>query len=131
MISLDYARTLELLNECVQERGADFTYESPEVATGGCFYAHPIEGGNPEPACIVGLVMSKLGISSKWLQKNNTCGSSSALVELAIEDGLIESITVKAKMLLYRTQYDQDRDISWGEAVNSAIERIEMDAYSD
>lgn len=115
-------RVLDLLDEAVRERGADFTYpgRGPD-----CVYfvddnvledfteeGIDVEVGSP--ACIVGFVLSKLGVKAEDLGAMNTNTGAGSLLgnhfrdRFEFEQGAVEA--------LEGAQVEQDTGATWGQA---------------
>jgi len=127
---LTATETMRLLNEAVAERGREFKY-SDRYDFGGCDYsAYPllereddgetrVDTAAPlEPACIVGLVLFKAGW--EMIHINELAG---VISDLLTEGSL--SATPVAGQMLAAAQTAQDKDLTWGEGLDRAIEIYE------
>jgi hypothetical protein len=129
-------RVLELLDECVAEKGADYVYSTEGFLGmgGACMYVHSkgtaatdfiaAEIIHREPGCIVGHVLHKPGVS---LEAMSDCGFEGDDVWgifpiLKNQHGI--AFTNKAKAALSVAQAVQDDHTSWGDAVRSAKDVI-------
>lgn len=118
MIELTYDKAVELLERAVAEKGADYVYQRPTNEQGiprGCAYFH-----GKEPGCIIGHVLSYLGLTRGDIGQYNTAYSWHALTHCVGFDVRADERTNK---LLQTAQCRQDDGHSWGEAVNIARER--------
>lgn len=120
---LKYDEALELLNECVAERGADYVYQDHF----GVSCVNWIEGGGTvidrnggsevyqgpsQPGCIVGMVMAKL------LGEEAVAGRPEGTLPVFCDRVVFSN---KAYTLLAYAQTRQDAKVTWGEAVESGV----------
>ena len=117
---------MQALDACVAERGEDYVYPEAGKVDGICQYwwegpSDEDEDGKslPEgPGCIVGLALSKLGVSDQFIQDLTLMNAQNALNLLAkrgswqIEEG--------AAGLFRYAQIKQDAGWSWGYAAEQA-----------
>ena len=136
MKGLSYEDVAAILNQAVAERGADWTYPTPETCptcrSGNYFEQEPCDWHyaescryftyQKEPCCIVGYVIDKVVDTSKL----NTYvfegeNAQNALFTLQMwEELTLDSRTVE---LLLVAQQEQDNHKAWGDAVRIAMER--------
>lgn len=120
MRTIDTTEALTLLNRAVEEKGKDFIYEDQTGSLSQCAYFH-----GDEPGCIVGHVMSYVGVKPEHLvhqEENFNRGAtidSPDLAKALAENADIE-FTDDAKWALLQAQCDQDRGAIWGDALASA-----------
>jgi len=123
---LTVARALELLDQAVAERGADFVYpEDWKVVvprdgakdTPMCVYVH-----DGQPRCIVGQVLVKHGLKPAKLAFYEGHGVTSVLK--ALGDSGVLSFEHGVLTLLRTAQDLQDDGCSWGGAVAKAREAL-------
>ena len=111
-------RVWELLDNAVADRGADYVYPKQDDLPYGnvCLYWHPGDNdGAGGPGCIVGHVLTQLGVDPDTLQQHE--GDSA--FHLLMEDEVYPT-TLEAARILSDVQRRQDEGFSWGEAVTSA-----------
>lgn len=99
------------MKEAVAERGADYVYpkfeEGYTVGIETCVYQTP----TGEPACLIGLAMSKLGLE---LPPHNVEEGASRVLE---ETGLSQV----ARNAADRAQAEQDHGRTWGRALETYL----------
>lgn len=104
MTELDYGQALVFLEKAIGEKGPDYVYQ--RMTNGmGCLY---FEQG--QPSCIVGHVLSYMGIDSAPEGQ----GASRALKSLGVRTDF------KTTALLDGVQEKQDNGVPWGEALRRA-----------
>lgn len=129
MIEIDGPEALGLLKAAVQEKGADFRYESPEGAI-GCKYADVM---NDEPSCIVGNALHRKGLHVGMLaemddadlvhdQINSTTIRQVCGLDTAELYGF--RLTESALDVFAAAQAQQDSGVPWGRAVALAAEEL-------
>lgn len=106
-------RTLELLQQAVDERGADFVYpaewKDDGTSEGMCMYVQPDENG---PACIVGYVLHAYGVALDDLSGAEGMGADNACT--------IFGVDARSTRMLTLAQISQDNKHTWGHAVQRA-----------
>jgi hypothetical protein len=115
-IKLSETQIMDTLREVVAER-PEHVYESPEHMRNGyetCFYVHvDSEGNDPQPGCLVGVVLHRLGVPLEQLAKRE--GSGACVVVSA----LVETTSDVANALDV-AQSAQDCEKTWAQALASA-----------
>jgi len=109
---LTLTKTMKLLNEVVKEKGRDFVYKSPSNAN-ICKYAH-----NNRPGCLVGQVLHRAGVPISALKVMDDWGS----IGRCVSEGKIV-LDPDVKQVLQDAQTVQDRERTWGEALDAAKHR--------
>lgn len=127
MIRIDKATALELLEQAVAERGADYRYKYPVCAYVQRDSAIDVR---PHPACIVGLALSLAGVPIETLEQ-----LEGDVEEAASELGAFHGVKVDAGAVRVwlAAQVTQDtfdlgrgRDRhTWGEALEAAKQAAE------
>lgn len=115
MIELTYDKTVELLNETVQEFGEDYVYSRNDE--GRCVY---VQDG--QPSCLVGHVLVKAGVPLERLEAaDSNFGGTGAdvLIRQINREGAVK-VDGKARTALAEAQYTQDHGNTWGLAVRRA-----------
>jgi hypothetical protein len=123
-IFIDQARALKLMDQAVEERGGSFVYYDQFAESyreyGTCRYQ--VDG---QPACLVGLALSKAGLTVEELELLE--GSS---IQASYEQGRLPAerleITHEALKVLELAQTLQDNDATWGEALESARSEVQQ-----
>jgi hypothetical protein len=127
-IEIDKARALQLLEEAVAERGADYVYDDSDI---GCVYVTK----DGTPACGVGLALTKAGVPLELLtyidHNGDGAGGKNRFEETQIDspdllDYLRQNdvdIDDKAEAVFRRFQFEQDHATPWGEALAEAREQ--------
>jgi hypothetical protein len=112
MTELDYGQALVFLEKAIGEKSPDYVYkrvtemtEEEEENGQSCLY---FEQG--QPSCIVGHVLSYMGINSA----PEGSGAGHALTQLGVH------ADPKTKALLEDVQERQDDGVPWGEALRKA-----------
>lgn len=110
----------DLLNACVKERGEDYVYPDKwrdpsfmiggDCAGGGCRYRVP--GTDNDPACIIGLFLTKAGKSVADVTEGMSAGM--------VLSNLGFRFTETTEQMLNCVQQLQDQGFAWGEAVEKA-----------
>jgi hypothetical protein len=111
-IEIDTESALRALDECVAERGADYTYKP---AYGACFYW---DSKTNSPDCLIGMALHKLGVSADILIYGDTL--TFYLFAGRLRHSGIAVITNDAIAVLRRAQAEQDCGKPWGYAVEQA-----------
>jgi hypothetical protein len=98
----------ELLERAVNQRGADFVYskDGSSGPEGGCYYF--MEG---EPSCIIGTILSYLGIKPSQVQEGSNAESQVRSLFPDTSDVVLEALN--------EAQTKQDRGDTWGEALDA------------
>lgn len=112
--------TLDLVNktldELVAEKGEDYVYERNEEAR--CTYVR-----DGAPSCIVGHLLAKIGVPIEELAQRETRGAG-GMIALLNEAGFLTTAewpeAHDVEHLLAAVQINQDSQIPWGQAVQSA-----------
>lgn len=139
MIQIDLPRAKELLQQCVEERGADYVYTNPIGNRNPCLYVHgtefankfmgdsqcasnveKIEKSEPTPGCIVGLALYKAGVS---LENLDSDGTAYGLILRLVEKEII-SVSDGAGKFFRLVQRKQDTGMPWGQALDNAIDEF-------
>lgn len=122
MIELSDDKVKSLLREVVDEFGRDYVYKCPH-ADDSCLYVHKVEDGFDEtkPGCIVAQVLHRAGVSLEYMERHEGRGANILL--FALENDAMLSISSKSAYALRNIQCDQDLGISWGEALDSTMNR--------
>lgn len=112
MTELDYGQALVFLEKAVADKGPDYVYRrttpvtESEYETGQtCLY---FEQG--QPSCIVGHVMSYMGVT----HSREGINAGHALTEAGI------AADARTRRFLEEVQEKQDNGVPWGEAVRRA-----------
>lgn len=117
---------MQALDACVAERGEDYVYPEAGKRGGTCLYwwsddklpDTPGAASLPRgPACIVGLALFKLGVSSDHLEDGGFVNSSTLLSILERAGWSIEG---GVRGLFREAQCEQDQGTAWGNAVQHA-----------
>lgn len=111
-------QVIATLKEVVAEQ-PNYVYAAPEHMTSGteCFYVHmDADGSNQRPGCVVGHVLSRLGISLDELGEHEDAPAG------AVVTRLVDGLNVVTEDLLQDVQTSQDGGNSWSEALTSALE---------
>lgn len=140
MIDIDIDRAKALVQECIAERGAEYTYEKEGYS---CKYVHGVgydedEWGDGEenfsnatPGCLVGAVLHKAGVP---LEKMGTYArndeGSYDLIEHLTADGLVH-VSQEANNFLGNVQSSQDAGAPWGQAAEVAARGMILDRTYD
>jgi hypothetical protein len=115
MIRVTDEQVLSTLRDVVRER-PDNVYKVPEHMTKGrghhpCYYVHIQEDGdNPEPGCVVGAVLARLGVPLERMADLE--GGTARHVVPRVISGISDTTTE----LLHAVQQKQDQDFAWGMA---------------
>lgn len=126
-IKVSEADVLNTLQAVVDER-PDYVYARPAhmpADLGLCRYVHTAEG-DPEtrtPGCLVGQVLSRLGIPLEELQKHEGSGATNVTP-------LFIYTTGRAVDILQGAQDNQDGGDAWGEALSGALDDYPADDYA-
>ena len=113
MIELKFEQAVELLNRAVDEKGADFTYDTHPFTS--CVYYE----SDGTPSCIVGHVFSYLGIT-----KDDLTDPSHNQEGLGLMYNSYLEVDYQTLELLEKVQSLQDNEVSWGQAVDEAIDHV-------
>jgi hypothetical protein len=111
---IDVVQALDLLEQCVAERGCDYVYAPRWKVRGGystCLYAH-----DGEPDCIIGLALAKSGLPVETLHLLN----GDRLAGLYSARLLPMDITLGALAVFRAAQGAEDQGLSWGVALREA-----------
>ncbi|MDT4903312.1 MAG: hypothetical protein QOH52_1328 [Pseudonocardiales bacterium] len=111
---IDVVQALDLLEQCVSERGCGYVYAPKWSARDGystCQYVH-----NGKPDCIIGLAFAKSGVPVETLQTL----SGDRLAGLHSEHRLPIHLTLGALVVFRAAQRAQDQGLSWGVALRQA-----------
>lgn len=117
MITIDLPRALELLEAEVNERGADYVYETPNEHM--CVYATRTDDGQIKPSCLVGCALVRAGVDVNKLYKYAEAGSVGSLVDCFGKD-LELDIDRAAIAAFDEAQGIQDAKKPWGVALEAA-----------
>jgi len=135
-IEITAQTALNLLEQAVEERGADYRYDTDaahdralrlgfEEGSGpGCYYWH-----DDEPGCIAGLVLHEAGVPDDTLRAMDLASKNDGLPGTSIEimGGWLYqrgiNTTHEARRVLRAAQTAQDRGCTWGEALTEARTR--------
>lgn len=112
-VTLDESDVIRELYAAVADRGEDYVYIADEH---GCAYL--TQYGTP--SCIVGVVLTRLGVPTSAFARKNTCRISGIWADL-VNDHLVVPPTPRIRQLLDRVQRLQDSKKPWGEAVHIAV----------
>lgn len=120
----DYAETLAVLNELVEEKGPG--YVDQNSLHGSCLY-YATDNGD-RPPCLVGAFWEKLGVSDKVRRELNGYGTIDGVLvnaELPIQ------VTEKAFELLHKAQSSQDMGASWYVSVMRGTDSAHDQDFND
>lgn len=118
MINLTYDKAVSLIREAIAEKGEGYVYEK---INDGCYYVH--EG---QPSCLVGQVLVKAGVDMDLLNADDPSalyeahGYADALCDRLEAEGILTAGR-RTIRLLNEVQYNQDRSVPWGAALNSGL----------
>lgn len=120
MRTIDTTEAVALLNRAVEEKGKDFIYEDEDGTLSQCAYFH-----GSEPGCIVGHVMSYVGVKPEHLvheEENFNRGATIDSLDLAraLSENAGVEFTHEAKWAMLQAQCHQDRGAIWGDALAAA-----------
>jgi hypothetical protein len=110
---IDVVHALDLLEQCVAERGCGYVY-APRQLRGGystCLYVH-----NGKPDCIIGLALAKSGVPVAALQEFG----GDRLAGLYSAHRLPVDLTIGALAVFRAAQGAQDQGLAWGAAFRKA-----------
>lgn len=116
-IELSTERLVELLREAVAEKPEDYSYPSPtedvryHLLPGVASCKYFLDNG--EPACIIGVVLDKLGLKPPE-GRHSSSGAYAVLAHTTKLDP--EGLALAAHV-----QHRQDRYTAWGQAVENAV----------
>lgn len=126
MIDINYARAMELVDQAIEQRGADYVYTNEDgdkaVPHGfvNCYNWHEDEDGSVIPGCIVGTVLHMAGVPLDEMGKEDGWED--------VENNLSHTETLratrKASKLLEYIQYEQDKGNTWGVSKANAEEYV-------
>lgn len=120
MEKIDAQTALRLMTQAMDERGED--YKDPNADAGdGCYYVNETENGALVPGCLVGLALTKHGISLESLYFDEYKNGLAISMRSDLDDFMDED----AKSLFKTAQTIQDAGCTWGEAVNKAVDQYE------
>lgn len=109
------------LSAIVQEAGPDYVYERVQLESGEtvCQYVD-----NGAPSCLVGHFLHRMGVPIESLSLGDTRLGEAALdlLERLAEHQEIEGVTLKVSRALQVAQSTQDEGMSWGQALDEALE---------
>lgn len=135
VIYIDAERAIELLRECVTERGADYVYTPEDTGISladrpgqSCLNWHRTAD---VPGCIVGLALNKAGVTGEDFRDAHSDGDGA---DSATSDLPMVFATKRASRMLGYVQERQDRGAPWGEAVDALVSSYEtryFDGTSD
>lgn len=111
-IVIDKSRALELLDQAVAEKGAE--YVDPAVEIGRCNYVQVEGDGDLVPGCIVGYAMNNAGVPLHELALEGI------VTEIDWERWCDVKLSDGAASVLRRAQSMQDDGMQWGAAVKYA-----------
>jgi hypothetical protein len=121
MINLTYDKAVSLIREAIAEKGEDYVYEKIDD---GCYYVH---GG--QPSCLVGHVLVRAGVNMDLLEAEgglyDAHGYADALCGELEREGILTAGR-RTIRLLNEVQYNQDRGVSWGAALESGLALAEQ-----
>lgn len=140
MIDIDIDRAKALVQECIAERGAEYTYEKE---SNSCKYVHGVgydedEWGDGEenfsnatPGCLVGAALHRAGIplESMGTYYRNDQGVYD-LIEHLKSDGLL-AMSEEASNFFGNAQSSQDAGVPWGKAAEMAAQGKILDRTYD
>lgn len=130
--TVSFEETMDLLDKAVMDRGPEWKYPSAAVVGeelgATCVYFNDPQDLGPQevetleksgvfqhsPACLVGDVFHRLGITPAAIEGLNQSGVNE------LRDSKVVSFDSKAWDLLYVVQSCQDVGISWGDSVEFA-----------
>lgn len=104
---------LDLMRAAVTEKGADYVYPADMMCT---YFSE-----DAAPACIVGHVFARLGLTAEDLQYNNEgTGVEDAVLGLQVHHPDFH-VTDDAIAVMAAAQDAQDSRFTWGKALESAV----------
>jgi len=112
VIELTLEKAIELIRECVRERGENYVYSNPTRGSANCENWHTTATVD-EPGCIIGLAMFKFVGPAV---KNYPVGVSTILL-----DELEIQATPTVLHFLWAVQSAQDEKTPWGEAFKGGL----------
>jgi hypothetical protein len=117
---LTYDDAVELARAAVVERGSEFVYPDtwrriPGNRASRCLYVLP---NSDECACIIGVMLKRHGVSPRLLKdyEGFTVLMVFSLLKIRIDGKTVE--------FLAELQYGQDQGLSWGDALDSALNLV-------
>lgn len=114
----------EALEAAVAERGEDWTYPKYQEVPGSCLDTewHYVGGAcryvtrtANEPACIIGLALTKMGFTPRQLDARASAGSMMEVLDVGTTD---------ERDAAYTAQRKQDTGGTWGEALTTYKEAL-------
>lgn len=118
MAQYTYEDLLPRLRAIVAEEGEDFVYgrRRDEDNNVGCYYQW-----NGKPDCGVGRVLYRLGVPIETLQAMDRSGETISQHYPRLRQDHNIWFSPAAEALMESFQQDQDEQVPWGDALNSAI----------
>lgn len=116
MIELTLEKAIELAENAVADRGADYVYTNPEGNRDTCHYIHSKPGEPLVVGCIVGHMLNQLGIDLHAI--NNVADILD--VKKGLEEREILTMDRWASAFLSRLQRRQDDGANWLSALDIA-----------
>ena len=117
-IELTLEKAIELIRECVRERGENYVYSNPTRSGANCENWHTTATVD-EPGCIIGLAMFKFVGPAV---KNYPVGRSTILL-----DKLEIQATLDVLHFLGAVQDAQDDRMTWSEAFREGLLALALD----
>lgn len=114
MITITKQMALDGLEKAVEKRGADFNYVN---TYGYCVYSEIATG---EPRCLVGQVLSDLGVDMEFFQFQQRNEQVITTIVGDLLDNEVCGIDSKALDILRAAQRAQDEGETWGTALDTA-----------
>ncbi len=133
--TVEFNDALDMIVKAIAERGSRYVYEVP-CGGGVCKYVHGtydaegnlLENPDLEPGCIVGLGLILNGyLTVEELAKMPNASIGQFSLRLKDRHGI--TFTRKALDFLAIVQANQDRKVSWGEALTSAVVELRNSSY--
>lgn len=123
-IDLSYDKALTLLQGVVAKAGGDFIYRRRRVEeTYSCLYVH-----DGEPDCGVGRALHEAGVPLDRLRAADEDSLSAFTLLMQLEDEGVLTCDPLASVLLDHFQSEQDGGMSWGMALQRAINQANSTA---
>ncbi|MER5754394.1 hypothetical protein [Streptomyces sp. NPDC002088] len=123
-IALSLEETKELLARAVEEKGRDYVYKQVQVDSDGSTLCAYFDPATKCPSCMVGHVLAYKGLTFDRLVNEDGDRNTFASVEALSDLGVI-SIDNPTLALLTVVQTEQDGGMTWGDAVDEALETYE------
>lgn len=123
MVAITESNVIELLEQCIADRGEH--YIDPQAESGTCTYVD-YHGDHPKPGCIVGLVLIKAGydIVTLDLWDSEISGLTGSTNPDEIEGKTGVQVDDKALYALRTAQDRQDCGKTWGDALRAAADAL-------